>query len=136
MIENDPDIRAVRSSIQERETILLGELSRRDAISYSQGRIYTHSRISLRPAGIFGEGMVSSWVDRLAQGAFEQAYPTALFDELPNTLTAEGIEAVFRGLFQSEPDAVEVAGVFGPALASPGRKRHPCSMRGGAARST
>ena len=112
----DPDVQAVRSSIAERESSLLGELSRREALSYSRGRIYTHPRISLKPAGIFAEGMAPSWVDRLAKAVFDQAYPSVPFDEFPRTLTGEKIEAVFRGIFQEDPEAVGVTSAFGPPL--------------------
>ena len=114
----DPETLALRGSFEEQESSLLGELARREARSYSQGRVYTQSATIVRPSEIFVEESVSSWVERLVHTIFQQAYPGLLFDnsEFPETLTSEGIGTIYRGVFQGDRDAVETVAAFGPAL--------------------
>ena len=113
-----PDVQAVRSSMEEQEASLLGELARRESVSYAQGRIYTHTSTKMRPSEIFLEASVGSWVDRLVQALFERAYPSLPFQykEFPATLTADKISGIYRGLFQGDQDAAETVASFGPAL--------------------
>ena len=70
-----PDVQAVRSSMEEQEASLLGELARRESVSYAQGRIYTHTSTVMRPSEIFLEASVGSWVDRLVQGPLSAGLP-------------------------------------------------------------
>ena len=114
----DPDTMALRRSMQERETAVRGELARRDATTYSQGRVYTHSGISICPVDIFVQESPESWADRLASVVLQQAYPGLPFDhrDFPFTLTADGIRALFRGLFQGDRDLAGVARAYGPGL--------------------
>lgn len=51
----DPEANAMRSGMQEREESLRSEMGRRQALSYSQGRIYTQDGIVLRPAEAFAD---------------------------------------------------------------------------------
>ena len=116
--ERDPDAQAIRSSMEEREASLLGELARREAISYSQGRIYTGAGMSQSPSEPFVEGNVQSWVDHLVKAVLLQAHSELPFEysEFPSTLTIEKIAAIYRGLFQGDPDDAGIAADFGPAL--------------------
>lgn len=102
----------------ERESSLLSELGEREALAYSQGRVYTHGSTAIRPAEVFlGDG-AGAWVDRLATELLSQAFPALPFqsERFPETLTAEMMGAIFRGLFQGEPDAAAAVAAFGPAL--------------------
>ena len=113
-----PDVQAVRSSMEEQEASLLGELARRESVSYEQGRVYTHTSTKMRPSEIFLEASVGSWVDRLVQALFQRAYPSLPFqyNEFPGPLTADKISGIYRGLFQGDQDAAETVASFGPVL--------------------
>ena len=114
----DPEIGAIRSSMEEQEASLLSELARREALSYSRGRVYTQSGILGRLPEVFAEARASSWVEYLVQAVFQQAYPTLPFDynRFPHPLTTDGIGDVYRGVFQGDGDALETAAAFGPML--------------------
>ena len=102
----------------KRESSLLSELGEREALACSQGRVYTHGSTAIRPAEVFlGDG-AGAWVDRLATELLSQAFPALPFqsERFPETLTAEMMGAIFRGLFQGEPDAAAAVAAFGPAL--------------------
>ena len=116
--ESDPQTSALRGSMEEREASLSEEVARHKAVSYASGRIYTSSRIALRPAEIFVEGDAGSWVERLAAALFHQAFPSLPFDyrALPCTLDTEAIELVYRGILQGDPEALDKAATFGPSL--------------------
>jgi hypothetical protein len=109
---------AVRASMEEREASLLGDLAQQEAQLYSRGRIYTHGGQTLSPPDIFVEADAGSWVERLVTAVYRQAYPSPPFEhrDFPSTLTTDTIGAVYRGIFQQEPEAAEVAAAFGPAL--------------------
>ena len=96
----------------------LKALAQRFATSFSQGRIYTHPEVRVRPRGIFEEEHPESWADRLASAVLSMACPSLPFDHsaFPHTLTTEGVAAVYRGLIQGDPDATGVAEAFGPGL--------------------
>ena len=114
----DPETRAVSVSMEEREASLVGELARQEALSYSQGRVYTQTGLTISPAEVFGEASVRSWVDRLVGELFLQAFPSLPLDhgEFPAAVTSEVVQAVFRGLFQGDRDDRKTAAAFGPAL--------------------
>ena len=114
----DPETRAVGVSLEEREASLVGELARQEALSYSQGRVYAQTGLTIKPAEVFGEASVRSWVDRLVGELFLQAFPSLPLDhqELTAAVTPEVVQAVFRGLFQGDPDDLETAAAFGPGL--------------------
>jgi hypothetical protein len=114
----DPEANAMRSGMQEREDSLRSEMGRRQALNYSQGRIYTQDGVILRPAEAFADESAATWVERLAGNLFDKAFPTLPLehDRLPDTLTPERIQAVFRGIFNGDPEAAGTAGAFGPAL--------------------
>ena len=109
---SDPDSLAVRSSIEEREASLLGELTRREA------RIYAQTGVTLKPSEIFVEETPDSWVDRMVDAVYVGAYPDLPFEygEFPETLTADGIVTLLRGVFQEHPGAEAVVSRLGPAL--------------------
>ena len=114
----DPETEAVRSSMEDQEASLLGELARREVFSYSQGRIYSQAGTVIRSSEIFVDDSAKSWVERLAGAVFRRAYPTLPFesDEFPDTLTADVIEAIYRGIFQGDHDSIETLTLFGPLL--------------------
>ena len=120
----DTDSQAIRISMEEREASVLGELARRETQSYSHGRIYTQSGLSIRPSDIFVEGSAESWVERLVEAVFLQAYPSLPFEysEFPATLNSQEVGAIYRGLFQGDPEAMETAAAFGPALGMSARE--------------
>ena len=115
---HDLETQALRASMEDREATVRRELGRRYAVSYSQGRIYTFAGMGPRPSNVFISDSIEVWADQLLAAVFEQAYPSPLFDhnELPSTLTVEMCGTVFRGLFQADGGAAEVAAGFGPAL--------------------
>jgi len=114
----DPEANAMRSGMQEREDSLRSEMGRRQALNYSQGRIYTQDGVILRPAEAFADESAATWVERLVGDLFDKAFPTLPLehDLLPDTLTPERIQAVFRGIFNGASEAAGTAGAFGPAL--------------------
>ena len=95
----DPEANAMRSGMQEREESLRSEMARRQALSYSQGRIYTQGGVMLRPVEAFGDECTGAWVERLVGDLFDKAYPSLplAHDQLPDTLTPERTEAVRPG---------------------------------------
>ena len=109
---------AVPEAMAERESSLLNELVERETLAYSQGRVYTRGSTAIRPAEVFVGDGAGTWVDRLATELLSQAFPALPFqsERLPETLTAEMMGTIFRGLFQGEPDAAAAAAAFGPAL--------------------
>ncbi len=108
----DPEANAMRSGMQEREESLRSEMGRRQALSYSQGRIYTQDGIVLRPAEAFADESAATWTERLAGDLFDKAFPTLPLghDLFPDTLAPERIQAVFRGIFNGDPEAAGTAG--------------------------
>ena len=114
----DAESVAMRGTMAEREKQLQAEVAHRQALNYSQGRVYTQGGIILRPADAFSEDDVEAWVRRIVEMVFDRAFPSLPFDygAFPATLTAEGIGDVFRGIFQGDPGAAEAAAAFGPAL--------------------
>ena len=114
----DPDAVAVSRAMEDRESSMRGELARRFASSFSQGRIYTDAGIKVRPKDVFGEDDPASWADSLARGVLGAAYPELPYDHtaFPRTLTAGAIASIYRGVFQEDPDARAAAESFGPAL--------------------
>ena len=115
---NAPEVRALQDSMTEQKASLVAELERRESLSYGQGRIYTQVDGQVHPSDVFVESSAPSWVDRLVQALYQQAYPSLPFrhDELPSTLTANGIETIYRGLFHGDRDAGETVAAFCPAL--------------------
>ena len=118
----EPDTLSLRTSMDERQESLLGELARRETHTYSQGRIYTRGGIRIEPSDVFvggggGGGVARSWVERLVKAMFHQVYPSLPFehDQFPDTLTTQRIEALYRGLIQKDP-ADAAAADFGPPL--------------------
>ena len=114
----DPDALALRRSMEEREVSVRGELARQFAVSFAQGRIYTYPGVSVRPRDIFEGDTPEAWADRLASAVLSLAYPSPLFDHssFPYSLTADGVSAVYRGLFHGDADAVDMVEAFGPGL--------------------
>ena len=114
----DAAARAVRASMQEQEASLVGEVARREAIAYAQGRVYTEAGTAIGPSEIFVESTAESWVEGLVRAVFVRAYPSLPFEfaSFPGTLTAGTVEAVFRGVLQGDVGAAETASTFGPAL--------------------
>ena len=115
---HDPATVALNDSMQERETALQGELARRYALSYSMGRIYTHSDIRIFSRDMFMDDRPESWADRLASAVLLLTYPTLPINSgsFPHTLTSEDIATLYQGLFQGDSDATEVVRAFGPGL--------------------
>ena len=113
----DVDTLTLRRSMEEREASVREELARRFAVAFSQGRIYTHPSVRVRPLDVFEEETAVSWADRLATSMLSLAYPALLYDNdaFPHTLTGEGVAAGFRGLFNGDADA-KAAAAFGPGL--------------------
>ena len=109
---------ALRGAIQEREASVWGELTRRYATVYSQGRVYTSAGIRVRPQDIFLDEVPESWADRMASALILSAYPSLPLDHsaFPEILTSERMEALYRVLFQGEDDSMGVARGFGPGL--------------------
>ena len=114
----DAATRAVRASMGEQEASLVGEIARREAIAYAQGRVYTEAGTAIGPSEIFVDSTAESWVEGLVQAVLARAYPSPPFDyaSFPRTLTAGTVEAVFRGVLQGDAEAAETASTFGPAL--------------------
>lgn len=114
----DRDAQALRSSLDEQEESLQSELTRREAVNYSQGRIYTSFGMTVQPSEIFAESSAQSWVDRLVGALYRWAYPSLPYDyrEFPATLTSDQITRVYRGLFRGDSDAIETAAAYGVAL--------------------
>ena len=114
----DADAAALRRVMEERESSLRAELARRLATAYSQGRIYTQSRVQVRPRDIFGEETPESWADRLATALLAQIYPDQPIDPsaFPHALSEDEVPVLYRGLFQDDPDAGEVTGAFATGL--------------------
>ena len=114
----DPELRAVGGSMAEQEASLGDELARREALSYAQGRIYSHSSTTVAASEVFVEPSANSWVEGLTHRIFQQAYPDLPFEhgEFPATLTAGGIQEIYSGLFQGDHEAIDIAAAFGPAL--------------------
>ena len=114
----DPDALALRRSLEERESSLRGELARRYGVSYSQGRIYTHTSIRVRARDIFAEESIESWSDRMAAALLQLAFPSLPIDyqEFPHTLTTDTIKLLYRGLFLEDDEAVGAVQAFGPGL--------------------
>jgi len=96
----------------------MAEIARQQAQNYSQGRIYIRDKVLMRPSWAFGGENVGSWVDNIVAHLLEAEFPSLPFDHtmLPGTLTHETAEAVFRGIVQGDPAAVEVASAYGPPL--------------------
>ena len=114
----EPGASALRASIEEREASLRGELARRDALAYSQGRVYTRPGITVQPAEVFVEEDASSWVNVLVDKVLSAAFPSLPFDHttFPSPLTTARMASLYRGLFSGDPDAVDVARSYGPGL--------------------
>jgi hypothetical protein len=116
---------SLRRSMSERESSLMAEIARHEAQNYSQGRIYVHDQVLMRPSWAFDGENIGSWVDSIVAHLLEAEYPSLPFDHtlLPGTLTHETAEAVFRGIVQGDPAAAEVASAYGPplGLSSPAR---------------
>ena len=114
----DPDAHALRASIEEREVSLRGELARRDALSYSQGRIYTRPGITIHPGEIFVEENADYWASRLADKVLLAVFPRLPFDHaaLQFTLTAGHLASLYRGAFCRDPRAAEMVRGLGPVL--------------------
>ena len=114
----DSDTLTLRRSMEEREASVREELARRFAVAFSQGRIYTHPSVRVRPRDIFEGETAESWADRLATSVLSLAYPEPLYDHdaFPHILTGAVVAAVFRGLFNGDPDAKVAVGGFGPGL--------------------
>ena len=93
-------------------------MARRFAISFSQGRIYAHPGVTVRPRDIFAEEEPASWADRLASSILNAVYPSLPFDysAFPFALTAEGISTLYQALFWGGQDGTELAAAFGPGL--------------------
>ena len=125
--ERDSDVSGLRGAIQERETSVRDELTRRYAAVYSQGHINTRAGVTLHPRDIFLDEIPESWADRLASALLLSAHPSLPLDHgsFPETLTSECIEALFRVLFQGEEDSMGVARGFGPGLGLTRREAHP-----------
>jgi hypothetical protein len=109
---------SLRRSMSERESLLMAEIARQEAQNYSQGRIYIHDQVLMRPSWAFGGENVGSWVDTVVAYLLEAEFPSLPFDHtrLPGTLTHETAEAVFRGIVQGDPADTEVASAYGPPL--------------------
>ena len=114
----DIDAVALRRSMEQREASLHGEQARLFAMSYAQGRIYARLPERIGPGDVFADGSPESWADRLASTVLELAYPRLPIEygDFPNTLTAARISALYRGLFQGDGDAVDLAQAYGPGL--------------------
>ena len=114
----DAATRAVRTSMGEQEVSLVGEIARREAIAYAQGRVYTEAGTAIGPSEIFAESTAESWVEGLVQAVYARAYPNPPYEfaSFPGTLTAGTVEAVFRGVLQGDAEDAETASAFGPAL--------------------
>ena len=114
----DAASRAMRTSMDEQEGSLLREVARREALSYAQGRVYTHAGPIIQPAEIFADAAAGSWVGILVDAVFPHAYPHVPFDfqVFPEPLTFDVGEAIFRGFFQGHETSVGTASIFGPAL--------------------
>ena len=114
----DRDALALRESMDAREASLRGEMARNYGVSYSQGRVYAHSRVRVRPGDIFVGESPESWVDRLAVGVFRQAYPSLPLDhgDFPSPITSDTISALYRGLLQDSNDAASIVRAYGPGL--------------------
>ncbi len=110
--------RVTRSPIEERAESVSEEVSKRDALLYADGRIYTYSGTAVRPKHVFDGPIPNVWVDRVIEFVYLQAYPDLPFDhrDIPTTLTAERIWDIFKGLVQDDPASSEAARAFGPAL--------------------
>ena len=114
----DVDAIKLRQSMEDREASVRGEMARQYALAYSQERIYSHPRIKVRSRDMFAQETPESWVEGLASAVLEQVYPSLPLEhgDFPYTLTSENIAALYRGLFQEDPDAAGVVRAFGPAL--------------------
>ena len=55
----------VRQSMEDRETILRDEMTRRYATAYAEGRVYTQPHINLNAGNLFVEDAPESWADRM-----------------------------------------------------------------------
>ena len=112
-----PETQGLRRSMEEREASLRGELARRHGASYSEGRIYTHGD-RVRSRDVFGEDAPESWADRLVSTVLTLAYPSLPLDhtDFPDVLTTDRISALYRGLFQADRGAADLAGAFAPGL--------------------
>lgn len=104
VLHRDPDSEALRRAMIEREESLRRELERRYGMAYSQGRIYTHPEIGLRAQDLFLDTGLESWANALASATLLLAHPILPLDyrAFPESLTAQGIDRVFRGLFQGD----------------------------------
>ena len=114
----DVDAIKLRQSMEDREASVRGEMARQYALAYSQERIYSHPRIKVRSRDMFAQETPESWVEGLASAVLEQVYPSLPLEhgDFPYTLTSENTAALYRGLFQEDPDAAGVVRAFGPAL--------------------
>ena len=118
MAGTDSESSALRTTMAERADSLMAELARRQTLNYSQGRIYTQAGVTVRPADRFDANGMDTWVQRIVERVLADTFPTLPFEwaDFPSTLTADKIDAVFRGLFQGDPAAAETAAAFAPAL--------------------
>ena len=94
----------LRSAMANREQALREELAGRYAVAYAQGRIYTHRDVTLQPLEVFSDELPESWVQDMAAGLLNAAFPSLPFDAaaLPDTLTPERVADVFRSMFQED----------------------------------
>ena len=114
----DRDALNLRESMDAREASLRGEMARNYGGSYSQGRVYTHSRVRVRPEGIFAGESPESWVDSMTAAVFHQAYPGLPLDhsDFPRPITSDTLSNLYSGLLQDSGDAASVARAYGPGL--------------------
>ena len=117
LVGHDPSS-ALRGSLGERERSILEDFSRRQAVFYSEGRVYTHAGVRAAPSGVFEGARSELWVDRVVNVLFRDAFPTLPFDSgrLPATLTTDLIEQTVRGIVQGESATSETAARFALAL--------------------
>ncbi len=114
----DADSRDILESMASQEASLQSDLARREAHSYSEGRIYTSSGLALSPTQMFIDMDPEAWGDKLVQTMYESAYPTLPLDHeaLPSVLDSAAIADVFAGVVQGDREAAERVRGFGPAL--------------------
>ena len=114
----DHEVRALRRSMDERQSSVRGQLARCYGTSFARGRVYGHADIDIRSRDIFAEEDPESWANNLSSALLDQSFSSLPFDydDLPFVITNDVILAVFRMLFQANVDTAGVAETSAPAL--------------------
>ena len=61
-------------SMEDRETILRDEMTRRYATAYAEGRVYAQPQINLKARNLFVEDAPESWADRMVAAVLGLAH--------------------------------------------------------------